>query len=79
MEGQSDSRTVRAYAKINLGLRIIERREDGYHNLLTVFHRIALYDEIVLRRGGEIEVESDDPALPGGESNLCSKAASALR
>ena len=61
----------RAYAKINLGLRILDRRPDGYHNIETVFHRIALHDEVELETAGEIEVTSSDPAAPGGEKNIC--------
>lgn len=39
---------LRAYAKINLGLRITERRPDGYHNLQTVFVQVPIYDEIII-------------------------------
>lgn len=70
---------LRAYAKINLGLRITGRRADGYHDIETVFHRIDLFDEITLSRAGEIRVESTDPAAPGDESNMCHKAARLLQ
>jgi 4-diphosphocytidyl-2-C-methyl-D-erythritol kinase len=70
----------RAYAKINLGLRIIRRREDGYHEIETVFHPINLFDTIELdAEGNEILIESSDPQLSTGRSNLCWKAADALR
>jgi 4-diphosphocytidyl-2-C-methyl-D-erythritol kinase len=68
-----------AYAKINIGLFVEEKRPDGYHNLLTVFHRVDLADTIRLMPAGEILVESDDPAAPGDETNLCHRAAAALR
>jgi len=70
----------RAYAKINLGLQIIGKREDGYHDIETVFHPVNLFDTIELEtQGRKIVVESSDPTLPIDESNLCWKAADALR
>jgi 4-diphosphocytidyl-2-C-methyl-D-erythritol kinase len=72
--------TGRAYAKINLGLRIIRRREDGYHEIETVFHPVNIFDTIELKsEGNEILIESTDPQLSTGRSNLCWKAADALR
>lgn len=43
----------RAYAKINIGLDIIEKRKDGYHNIDTIFHKIDLYDEIEFQKSDE--------------------------
>jgi 4-diphosphocytidyl-2-C-methyl-D-erythritol kinase len=69
-----------AYAKINLGLRVIRKREDGYHDIETVLHPINLFDTIELEAcGQEIVIESSDPDLPANDSNLCWKAAAALR
>jgi 4-diphosphocytidyl-2-C-methyl-D-erythritol kinase len=70
----------RAYAKINLGLQIIRRRDDGYHDIETVFYPVDLFDTINLEaEGHKIVIESPDPNLPVDESNLCWKAADALR
>lgn len=69
----------RAYAKINLGLRILDKRPDGYHNIETVFHRIDLSDEITLSSSPSIIVESDSSEAPGGEKNICYKAAVLLQ
>jgi 4-diphosphocytidyl-2-C-methyl-D-erythritol kinase len=70
----------RAYAKINLGLQIIGKRGDGYHDIETVLHPVNLFDTIELEPcGQEIVIESSDPDLPRDESNLCWKAADALR
>jgi len=70
----------RAYAKINLGLQIIRKREDGYHDIETVLHPVNLFDTIELEAcGREIVIESSDPNLPLDKSNLCWKAADALR
>jgi 4-diphosphocytidyl-2-C-methyl-D-erythritol kinase len=68
-----------AYAKINIGLFVEEKRPDGYHNLQTVFHRVDLADTIRFWPAERILVESDDPAAPGDQTNLCYRAAEALR
>jgi len=68
---------LKAYAKINLGLRVLRKRRDGFHDIETVFHRIKLYDEIELTAqdkgisfsGGGIEL------IPEGSANLCVQAA----
>ncbi len=70
---------VFAHAKINLGLHILRRREDGYHEIETVFHRVAPSDEIILsgmERG--IELTTDAPDLPTDRWNLCVAAAEAF-
>jgi 4-diphosphocytidyl-2-C-methyl-D-erythritol kinase len=64
---------LRAFAKINLGLKILARRPDGYHEIRTVYQTLALHDrlEVSLRRSGSgIDVECDDPAVPSGPGNL---------
>src|SRR5271167_2612414 len=77
--------SVRAFAKINLGLRIGAARGDGFHELLTVYQTIGLHDVIRLGvgRGSGIEIRCDDPRVPLDESNTCfrivEKAMVALR
>ncbi|MFN0158452.1 MAG: 4-(cytidine 5'-diphospho)-2-C-methyl-D-erythritol kinase [Bacteroidota bacterium] len=71
--------THRAYAKVNIGLYITGKRPDGYHDILTVFHRVNLFDEIRLEPATTIEVTSTSADAPGGETNLCHKAAVALQ
>ena len=70
---------LRAYAKINLGLRILKKRDDGYHDIETVFHRVNPYDEIILRSSSKISFESDSPHLLTDDNNLCVKAAKLLQ
>jgi len=67
--------TVRSPAKLNLHLRILGKRRDGYHKLLTLFHRISLADTIVIRkRNGEFKLTTNLFSLETGESNLITKA-----
>jgi 4-diphosphocytidyl-2-C-methyl-D-erythritol kinase len=70
---------IPAWAKINLGLAVTAKRPDGYHDIATVFHRIAWHDDLRLGAAPEVTVESSDPAAPGGEANLCTKAATLLK
>src|SRR5215216_2384059 len=67
-----------APAKINLSLRILGKRSDGFHELETVIAAISLCDEIRIetsdaKRG--IEFQCDDASLPIGEENLVVRAA----
>ncbi len=71
---------LRSYAKVNLGLEVLGLRQDGYHELRTLFQTIDLHDDIVLRRQGRgITVRCDDPLVPRDEKNLAVQAADALR
>ena len=65
--------SVRAFAKINLGLCIGARREDGFHELLTVYQTIGLHDliRVSVERGRGIEIQCADPRVPKDESNTC--------
>jgi len=71
--------TFRAYAKINLGLHVLEKRPDGYHNIETVFHRINLFDTISFDSSPTIAITSSSTIVPRDERNICFKAASLLR
>ena len=76
---------VRSFAKINLGLYIGARRDDGFHDLLTVYQTIGLLDviRISVGRGKGIEIRCEDARVPRDESNTCyrvvEKAMQALR
>jgi 4-diphosphocytidyl-2-C-methyl-D-erythritol kinase len=74
------SMTTRAYGKINLGLRILRKRSDGYHDIETVFHQIDVFDELSFRlHESDVLLTSTNPQLPTDNSNLCVKAANLLR
>jgi 4-diphosphocytidyl-2-C-methyl-D-erythritol kinase len=78
-EGASKQIILHSYGKINLGLQIIGRREDGFHEIRTVFQTLELHDRLQIRlvRGHDIEFDSDHPALHPSD-NLVVKAMSAL-
>jgi 4-diphosphocytidyl-2-C-methyl-D-erythritol kinase len=67
-------------AKVNLMLRIVRRREDGYHDIRTIFQKISLHDTLrfALREEPGIVIRTNDPNLPTGGGNLIHRAASAL-
>lgn len=71
--------TVRAPAKLNLFLRVLDRRPDGFHELETVFERIDLADELTLEPSGTLSLSCDDASLSCGEDNLILKAAHLLQ
>jgi 4-diphosphocytidyl-2-C-methyl-D-erythritol kinase len=72
---------IEARAKINLGLEILRKRPDGYHDIRTLFQEIGLADllEIEDAAGPEIRLEGDDLSIPWDETNLVHRAARALR
>jgi 4-diphosphocytidyl-2-C-methyl-D-erythritol kinase len=70
---------VRAFAKINLVLRVGGVNADGYHALETVFQSLTLHDSVVCTPArGTFALVCDDPAVPADERNLAWKAARAL-
>ncbi len=67
---------VSAFAKINLSLRVLGVRPDGYHELRTIFQSIALHDTLTVRaRRGPFALQCDDPDCPTGGANLVWQAA----
>src|SRR5262245_48943764 len=69
--------SVRSFAKINLGLRIGAKRDDGFHELRTVYQTIALHDVVRVEagRGTGIEIRSKHPQVSCDESNTCYRIA----
>lgn len=72
---------VDAYAKINLGLRIVGRRADGYHDIETRFLQVSLADSLFFEANDtdEMELSCNWPEIPCDRSNLCSRAHQLLR
>ncbi len=68
---------VQAPAKINIGLWVKNRRQDGFHDLETIFQTISLTDNIILHEGFEpgIRIICDNKNVPTGEDNIAFRAA----
>ncbi|HSA96610.1 MAG TPA: 4-(cytidine 5'-diphospho)-2-C-methyl-D-erythritol kinase, partial [Acidobacteriota bacterium] len=73
--------TVKSFAKINLGIEIVGRRPDGYHDLRTLFQTVTLADEIEFAAAppGVLDLWGDDPAVAWDGTNLIHRAAALLR
>lgn len=72
---------VRTCAKVNLCLRVLGRRDDGFHEVQTVLHTVSLWDWVrlsPLRGDGEVSIRVTGGDVPADESNLCWRAARAL-
>jgi 4-diphosphocytidyl-2-C-methyl-D-erythritol kinase len=77
--GHSGTLTVRAHAKVNLDLRVLGSRPDGYHELRTVFQTIELHDTLVCRaRTGAFALKCRSGAVPLDATNLVWMAAAGL-
>lgn len=70
--------TLRSPAKVNLLLRVIGRRPDGYHELETVFQELDWYDELEFRPGAGFDLTVEGADLPQDQSNLVFRAAERL-
>lgn len=68
---------IRSYAKINLSLDVLRRREDGYHDLKMIMHSVNLYDKISItaHKKGGITLRTNLPYLPVNEKNHVYRAA----
>ena len=79
----SDTITLPAPAKINLWLRILRRREDGFHDIDTRLLPLGLADELSISRleapAGHLRFTCSDPSVPDNDSNLVMKALGALQ
>ena len=70
---------VRAPAKVNLFLRVLGRRGDGYHDLETVFHTLGLFDELTFQAAPDLTLSAAGIPSPAGDDNLCLRAARLLQ
>jgi 4-diphosphocytidyl-2-C-methyl-D-erythritol kinase len=81
LDGLAGSVTARVPAKVNLQLSVGPLRDDGYHELVTVFHAVSLYDEVTVTKADRTSVSvsgEGGPAVPLGPANLAVRAAVAL-
>ena len=68
-----------SHAKINLGLQVLNKRKDGYHNLHSLFIEIDLADELSFRETSEFKLSIEGADLPLGENNLITQAYRLIR
>lgn len=71
--------TLSSFAKINLSLRILGKRSDGFHELCTIFQTVSLKDELTFQASDEIVLTCSDKKIPTGDGNLIVSAAMKLR
>lgn len=73
--------TLKAYAKINLGLDVVRKREDGYHEVRMIMQTINLYDKLTINRTNNtsIMLNTNLQYLPSDENNLVYKAAALIK
>lgn len=78
--GSNNDISLKALAKINLGLDVVRRREDGYHEVRMIMQTIYLYDRLDIKRTKEsgIQIQTNLSFLPVNENNLIYKAAKLL-
>lgn len=74
-----DRFTLPSFAKINLSLRVFGKRDDGLHELCTIFQTVSLCDYLTFEKNKKISLACDDAKIPTGEDNLIVKAAKILR
>lgn len=68
---------IKAYAKVNLGLKVLSKRENGYHNLATIMDLINLYDVIHIKNDSTISLDSNNKDII--DNNLILKAISIIK
>ncbi len=65
---------IKAYAKVNLLLDVLNKRKDNYHNIYTVFQSVGIYDKITIKESKEFSLKLDNKNIPVNESNTIVKA-----
>ena len=75
-----DSMKLKAYGKINLGLDVVRRREDGYHEVKMIMQTVNIYDRIFIKKNdsGEIKIKTNLFYLPNNSDNIMYKATKLL-
>ena len=67
--------TENAYAKVNLGLKVLARRADGFHEIRSILQNVSLADSLHFCPAAAFSMSCSDPALSTGEDNLVTRAA----
>ena len=69
-----------SFSKVNVGLKILKQRDDGYHNIYTLFQKLDFGDELLLEKmENGCLITSNVDWIPTDKSNICYKAYNALK
>jgi len=69
-----------SFSKVNIGLKILRRRDDGYHNIYTLFQKLDFGDELLLEKTkNDCLITSNVDWVPTDKSNICYKVYNALK
>ena len=74
---KNNNSLIKSYAKVNLGLKILDRLPDDYHSIFTIMQEIDLYDTIKLEKNnlGKLTIHCEGPVkVPNDNNNLCIKS-----
>ncbi|WP_022852220.1 4-(cytidine 5'-diphospho)-2-C-methyl-D-erythritol kinase [Limisalsivibrio acetivorans] len=71
--------SARSYAKVNIFLRVTEKRTDGYHNIQTLFAKTGLFDLITVEEDDNFSITSDKTWVPSDSSNIVWKVYDILK
>jgi len=71
--------TLPSFAKVNLLLRILGKRNDGFHEICTVFQTVSLHDSLIFSEHKKLLLTCDDKKIPTDARNLIVRAAEILR
>ena len=69
-----------SFSKVNIGLKVLDQRDDGYHNIYTVFQELDFRDTITIEKTGDgCTIKTNVDWIPTDESNICHKAYTSLK
>ncbi len=70
---------LKAHAKINLGLNVLSKQDDGYHTIRTIMQSVDLSDDLFFKKANTISIKSNDPSLDCGPTNIIYKCIKAIQ
>lgn len=79
INGKRNSFNTKTYSKINLFLHVLGKREDGYHDIYTLFYAIELHDELSVTLSDKLTLACNDKSIPADERNIILKVDRILR
>lgn len=68
-----DDLSIKIAAKVNLGLDVLSKREDNYHNIQTIMHSINIHDKLTFKKSDKIKITCKNSQVPQNEDNIVYK------